>query len=659
MNFPQFAYNNVKRNARAYFAYFLSSAFMVMIFFSFAVFIFHPAIEASEMNRMTKTGMQAAEYVIFAFAFFFVLYSISVFLKSRNKEFGLLLMLGAKPSQLNRLVFLENIFIGAGSILSGIGAGLLLSKLFLLLASRMTDTEELPFYLPVKAALLTTGAFALLFLSISVLTLLFVRKRNILELIQGSAKPKKEPKASILLALLGIGLLTVGYMFLQGEDGIEPSSIFIAAATGIAGTYFFYSQLSVLFMRLLKRNRAFVWRRTNLLWISELAYKIKDNARILFLITVVTSIASMSAGFVLSLHQETQKLYADNPYALSLSVSEIDKLESDKQAVETFLAERGVNNYHADEVQQLYVSLNSGGSREIGNLMPASAYAKVFSTWKTPEFEADGEGKRSALLLVRDGSTWNNQPSVGEEVSLDSGDGTSENAEFSFTVTDVAGGEAFTAITYGPMLIVSDEAFEAAGTYLGEERTPSTEIHYTIPEWGQSNNLESNSTEARIGFEMQSWWRGEDRSSDRPISGSMNVRSASYLDFKQQVSIFGFIGVFVALMFSLSSASFLYFKLHSELTRDSQMYHSLSKTGLSIGEMKKSATLQIALLFFIPIVVSAIQTFVVLNPILKIMSISNVTVPVLMTTAAFLTAQAIYFFIVRGRYLNRLKKVMV
>lgn len=47
MNFPQFAFNNVRRNSRAYFAFFLSSAFMVMIFFSYSVFIYHLILRTS------------------------------------------------------------------------------------------------------------------------------------------------------------------------------------------------------------------------------------------------------------------------------------------------------------------------------------------------------------------------------------------------------------------------------------------------------------------------------------------------------------------------------------------------------------------------------------------------------------------------------------
>ena len=48
MTFRQFAFRNVLRNKRTYAAYFLSSAFSVMIFFVCALFLFHPSI-AGEM----------------------------------------------------------------------------------------------------------------------------------------------------------------------------------------------------------------------------------------------------------------------------------------------------------------------------------------------------------------------------------------------------------------------------------------------------------------------------------------------------------------------------------------------------------------------------------------------------------------------------------
>ncbi|OWR30413.1 ABC transporter permease [Saccharibacillus sp. O23] len=650
MNFPRFAYNNVKRNARAYFAYFLSSAFMVMIFFSFAVFIYHPMIVASEMHQMTKAGMIAAEYVIFVFAFFFVLYSISVFLKSRNKEFGLLLMLGAKPSQLNRLVFLENILIGTGAIASGIGLGMLLSKLFLLLAARITETPELPFYWPWKAMLLTACAFVALFLVISAMTLLFVRKRNVLELLQGSAKPKTEPKASIGFVLLGIALLATGYIALR-VGALDAPMLFLAAGTGIAGTYFFYSQLSVLFMRLLKRNRSFVWKKTNLLWISELAYKIKDNARVLFLITVVTSVASMSAGFVLSIDRETRSLYTDNPYALTLSANKEAGLSADQARVEAILKREDVS-YESERLRMVSIGVGTQQEGSSAYLLPASDYARIFAAWELPAPGPEPGGQEQTLLVYDDKRMDRPLAKTGETLTV-AGTGAK------LTVREVAQSRVFASLQLGSMLVVPDRVYEEAAEQVRRGAAGGMQrenLFYQVPAWnGIAPRYDSE--EARVGAELAKLnpkAEGEER-----LYGYLSIRANDYASYKQFMSMLIFIGSFVGLMFSLSSASFLYFKLHAELSRDSQMYRSLSKTGLSIGEMKKSATLQIALLFFLPIAVSAIQTFVVLGPILAVLHIVDITEPVLLTTAAFLIAQLCYFFLVRGRYVSRLKRVMV
>lgn len=54
MTFLQFAYKNVTRNKRAYLAFFLSSAFSVLIFFTFAMFLFHPALKEGYLNNIAK-----------------------------------------------------------------------------------------------------------------------------------------------------------------------------------------------------------------------------------------------------------------------------------------------------------------------------------------------------------------------------------------------------------------------------------------------------------------------------------------------------------------------------------------------------------------------------------------------------------------------------
>src|SRR5699024_1579372 len=94
VTFRQFAFNNVIRYNRVYAAYFLSSMFTVMVFFTFAMFAFHPALYEETMKDKALYGMAVAGGIIVIFSFFFILYSMSSFLQSRKKEFGVLMVQG-------------------------------------------------------------------------------------------------------------------------------------------------------------------------------------------------------------------------------------------------------------------------------------------------------------------------------------------------------------------------------------------------------------------------------------------------------------------------------------------------------------------------------------------------------------------------------------
>lgn len=643
MSFPQFAFNNVRRNARQYFAYLLSSSFMVMIFFTYAVFIYHPAIENSPMGTMTRTGMTIATLIVYVFAFLFVLYSISVFLKSRNREFGILTILGAEAKQINWLIFLENILIGAIAIVTGIASGMLLSKVFLLISTKVIDMDELPFYWPVKAMLLTAGAFAALFLVISLFTLLFIRKNQVLELLKGTSKPKTEPRANLFLALLGVVLLTIGFTVLRVKE-LDPVALIIAAVTGIMGTYFFYSQLSVWIVRMLQRNRRATWKGTNLLWISEMSYKIKDNARMLFLVTVVVALASMSTGFVLAMQQSIKSVYVDNPYALSYSYSYIadeTKVQDELALIENHLQAEGLE-YKREEVETIYYRLSANGEDSL-HIIPQSQYDRLAALINTKPAGTFGENE--ALLAETPNAAKKSKGKLTEaDIEL-------SGQPYSFILKNRT--DRIAALVYsGRLLVVTDTMFEELR---GGNKADEISVSYTYPFiLPDSQGLpQKDDPETKLGLELSEWNRST-------ISeGFIDSRAENYYVNKQGFSLFSFIGVFVALIFSISSASFLYFKLHTELSADQAMYRSLSKIGLSAREMNISATIQIAVLFFIPILVAALQSLVVLGPVLAYLDSPFVSGPVLAASSAFLAAQMIYFLIARARYIKSVNRMMV
>lgn len=69
MTFRQFAFRNVLRNKRTYAAYFLSSAFSVMIFFVCALFLFHPSITDEMFYPVVTQAMVGAELIMYVFSF--------------------------------------------------------------------------------------------------------------------------------------------------------------------------------------------------------------------------------------------------------------------------------------------------------------------------------------------------------------------------------------------------------------------------------------------------------------------------------------------------------------------------------------------------------------------------------------------------------------
>ncbi|WP_340030674.1 ABC transporter permease [Paenibacillus sp. FSL K6-1122] len=652
MSFPQFAFNNIRRNGRAYIAFFLSSVFMVMIFFAYAVFIYHPYVAELPMGDTTATGMQIASVIVYVFAFFFVMYSISAFLKSRNKEFGILTILGAEPAQIRRLVILENMLIGCLSIIAGIGGGMLLSKLFLMLTTRFIGMDDLPFYFPVKAILITIGAFLLLFFCISLFTLVFIGNKRTLELLTGTNKPKKEPKASWFFSLLGFALLTVGFVVLR--NGLNGGTIMLAAITGIAGTYFFYSQLSVLIIRLLKRNRKTVWHGTRLLWISEMSYKMKDNARMLFMVTVVIAIASMSAVVILSLDQENREQFTNNDFAIQYNVFRPTE-QLDMSAIDSKLEDAGL------DYQQVYIEYFwSDADQSAVSVMPLSQYNQYNLTQGRKMFQLD---TGSAVFVDTRNEKGQDQIkrnrfrdyAKGDKLTL-----TLNASPLEVRVTDTDIDPQFGTLLYATgVVVLPDEKYEEIAQQI-KDNMISGKYLYQIPAWGHAVP-DRHSSEAMVSDQLLSSAdsiRSSNASTDNQ-SGYLSTRYDDFERFRQGTALFTFLGIFIGLIFSISSASFLYFRLHTDLEADGRMVHSLSKMGLSFQEMKRSSTVQIAILFFLPIGVAIIETLVVVKPFLTEFGITNYTMPVLTVFGAFVLAQTFYFIIIRSRYIASLRKMMV
>src|SRR5699024_1592895 len=234
----------------------------------------------------------------YLFSFFFVLYSMSSFLQSRKKEFGLLMLHGMSTRQIRFMVFMENMLIGVVATIIGISLGTIFSKLILLIAENVLVIEEsLYFYFPLWAIVTSLISFILLFLVISFFVTFILRSKKLAELIKADQQPKKEPKASILLTVFAVLLLVGGYIVALLVEGVAVIVAIVPVIIVVTiGTYFLFTQLSVLVIHFLKKRKSVFWKKTNMILFSDLSFRMKDNARTFFMVAIISTVAFSAIG---------------------------------------------------------------------------------------------------------------------------------------------------------------------------------------------------------------------------------------------------------------------------------------------------------------------------------------------------------------------------
>lgn len=636
MNFRQFAFNNVFRKKRTYAAHFMSSAFSVMAFFIYAVLLYHPDLQgqlassSETASYLGAMGLKVSQYLIFIFSFLFLLYSTSAFLKARKREFGILLILGMSEKQRRKLTFIENMVIGLASVACGIVVGLLFTKLVLMVSSRMLMLEKvLDFYVPLEAVWTTGGAFALLFLVISLLTMRVGRRNQVLDLIKEGEKPKPEPKASVWLSLLAIVLIGAGYamvFYFTLAKAFHLSLLFAAVGSVILGTYFLFTQLSVYTIRAMKKRENFFFRRINLLTLSDLTYRMKDNAIMFFMVATVMAVAFSGIGVCFALGDPVRS-EKENPYAItyySYSIqesgnsSEHIKMIDERLASEGFAYDKAVvvyrNAYDGTAIMRLsdYNRLAAMLGYDAASLGPGEIRIVSGSRTRSAGIYDDDR----LLAAVRE---W-----AGEDVAIKS-----RIDELIFT-------------NYNDTAIVPDELFDAVPKSAKELEAGggSEAYYYIVPNWERTLAMSRDLQELipALGEKGEYYY---------------NMLVLDWYRDKQLNAILFIISVLVGVVFFTFAASFIYFRLYADLERDERQYQMISKLGLSRKELKRLVTRQLTLMFFLPFAVGLIHSVVAFMNIENLVQYSMFGSAVKIYVSFFLI-QLAYFFIIRWRYLSHM-----
>lgn len=399
MTFWQFAFKNVSRNSKAYFAYFVSSAFSIMVFFSFTVYAYHPRLQSVQNFQERDPLMNlasTAQLVIVMFSFFFLLYSIGTFLNVRKQQFGILTILGISQRQLKRLLFTENMIIGILSIFIGIQGGLVFSNFFLLVTSKLTSAKGLYLYWPTEAIIVTTVTFIILFLIVSTFTPMFIRTRKTAHLIKGNKKIPAEKRPSILISLFALICLGLCY-YIAGyprgyvtEKNVQNGSVFFIMLSilplVVVGTYLFFSQTFLLFIYILKKRRKFYLKQINMLWISDLVARTRSNINVLFIVSMLSALAfTIIIGLFAANNNTKASVLERYPVPFTYTSEGDNSLE--QKHISTIETELTTSNFQYKKYK--FTVLKDTASKEDIMLMKMSDYNAIAKQLKRPEITID------------------------------------------------------------------------------------------------------------------------------------------------------------------------------------------------------------------------------------------------------------------------------
>jgi putative ABC transport system permease protein len=629
VTFRQFTINNVIRNKRLYAAYFLSSLFTVMVFFSFAIFAFHPAFMDGSIRGEILYGMAIAGSIIYIFSFFFVLYSMSSFLQSRKKEFGLLMMQGMSTKQIRLMVFMENMLIGFFATLGGILFGLVFAKAILLLAENILVIDEtLDFYFPVLAIIVTFVSFIVLFLFISLFVSFILRTRKLIDLIKADKQSKGEPKASVILAIVAAVLIAVGYTTALSVTGMQVIIAMLPVVIVVTiGTYLLFTQLSVYVIRRLKGSKGIFWRKTNMLLFSDLSFRMKDNARTFFMVAIISTVAFSAIGTLYGFQSYlTEGLKEANPFSFMYTTS-ADHEENEKQEDVRFIEETIA--VHDIEAASGQIDMRYFGQQDSEVLITNESDYNLFANLL-------GEQKvnvdNDEVIVIGD----SNQVLAPESEIGRLMDMPVKLADGSILEPDQLLESSHVLPEMFSFYIISDSMYE---------KLPEPVRVKTSIAWMADKGQEDTLVEAGEAIFNQ-------------ISG-YNFMAMDFTLY-QINKVYGpilFIGLFIGIVFFVSAGSFLYFRLYTDLDEDKKKFRAIAKMGLTGKELKKVINRQTALLFFAPIVVALVHGAVALTALSRFFDYSLVNESALVL-GVFALIQIVYFIVVRHFYTKQIKSAI-
>ncbi|WP_149452864.1 FtsX-like permease family protein [Pasteuria penetrans] len=710
----------IRRRPQAYIGLLLNSIIISAVIFSFASFMFHPQLPPSrEYQELMKSLFRTMFYILMFCSFFSVFYSLATLYRERQKQFGIFILMGIKYQQLRIILWLETMIIGGFSVVFGVLLGMVLNWGLGLLAESLFEYVALDFHFSLGSLGITAASSLAIFLLAALAIPFLVQNQKAIQLLQGKKRMDDKPEPAIgslraLVSFLSLGIIIAICLFLPVDMNIGvgefPDSIQyifpICVLLTFVGTYLFYRQGSVALAKWFRWNRSFSWHGIRLLWMGNMAHRLRDNSRFfwffsMLLLTVFTSV-SVVVTIVKGVTEFTTGMenQQQNPAPLLIHrLGEEDRISSEVQSRSQWMDQTLLNNdvglRRVDSTP--VVRLDKENTDLIKPPVKPEEHEK-YEEIQDKKREALARGDQSFLeehtefvaVSVNDynkimgaygGELLHLKPN--EAVALGSKQGAASNP--------LPRGLGAAKVTIPslekhpvPAVLPQEHSADgnAQGMYVLGDSVYSKLLDLQDPGILKLRDVNYISKQGRMNFPIfRALVKVTEPSDSGTVTPTNRIMDHIIHDGSQKDKLKWFLFpclltmLTICLVFVTIAGNFLLLRIYTDIEDQQQQFHNLLRIGFSIPNLQKSITVQISYIFFFPLLLAVFLAFCVVyygirsvkhmiplitgegsegeigNKILEIASLSTMQV-----IAVFLGIQMIIFLSARLCILRAIKK---
>lgn len=307
MNVNQLMFRNLKKNLKNYYLYIFALIFSVALYFAFVTLQFDPSMDAAKGSVKGAAAIKTASILLIAIVSIFLLYANKIFMKRRSKEIGLLQLIGMTKSNVFRLLTVENLLLYFSSLLIGVLIGFAFSKLILMILFKITGVKAIAtLHFSIEAFVQTIIVFSAVYLFITFVNYVFIKKQSILSLFRAISKTENKRKNisvwEIIIGIVGIVSILSGYYVsskLFDGDFTTTNQLFLAMAYTLAsviiGTYLFYKGSVRFIASLIRKKKNGHLTINDVVSLSSIMFRMNSNA---LLLTIITTVSALAIGLL-------------------------------------------------------------------------------------------------------------------------------------------------------------------------------------------------------------------------------------------------------------------------------------------------------------------------------------------------------------------------